>query len=304
MRLRMRRDGRRGAVFPIVLWFAVAAMGLAAALLETTRSSLPESRRSLDAARLRAALRAAVHLTAERLAAERLELGPEGGRLSAELDGVALEVEVRAESGLVELATASPDLLRRLARASGFSVERADMLASAVERARTGRAETGPADAGSAEAGRGAGEMLRPPAKPGLDHPIEVVGAILSGSVENSEIEAIERWLALTTLGTGRSEPLAELAPAAVRAALADRRDERTEGPRTVGPDAPGPATARRSDPAGLYRLRIVARTEGGRVAVRTARIALRAGEAKPVRVVDWSAPLVLPDRPSGTEGS
>jgi hypothetical protein len=302
VRLTSRRDGRRGAVFPIVLWFAVAATGLAVALLETTRGSLPEGRRSLDAARLRAAVRAAVHLTAERLAAERLELGPEGGRLSAELDGVALEVEVRAESGLVELATASPDLLRRLARASGFSPDRADILASAIERARTGRAETAPA--ASIAAGRGAGDALRPPAKPGLDHPIELVAAALPGGVEPGENAAVERWLALTTLGTGRNEPLPEFAPALVRAALADRREEGTEAPRTILPGAPEPAASRRSDPAGLYRLRIVARTESGRVAVRTARIALRAGEAKPVHVVDWSAPLVLPDRPSGTEGS
>lgn len=302
MRLRRGRDGRRGAAFPIVLWFAVAATGLALALLETTHGSLPDGRRAVEAARLRAASRAAVHLAAERLAAERLELGAEGGRLRAALDGVDLEVEVRAESGLVDLAAASPDLLRRLARASGFAPERAEALARGIERARDGRGDA----AASAPVGpdRAPAETLRPPAKPGFDHPIEASALAGIGDGGPNEFAALERWLAVTTLGTGRGEPSPEFAPALVRAALADRASTEAEASRPRAPGAAEPEAARRSDPAGLYRLRIVARTEGGRVAVHTARIALRAGEARPVRIVDWSAPLVLPDRELGAEGS
>lgn len=302
-------DRRRGAALLVVLWLAVAAAGLALALLETSRETLPESRRAVDAVRLRAALRAAVHLTAERLLAERLELGPEGGSLRFEFDGVAVRVRVLGESGLVDPAAASPGLLRALARASGLADEPARSLVERIERLRAGRREEGPAEAVGAI--RGAGDVLRPPARPGLDHPAELP-AVLAGSADPA---VLERWLAVTALGTGRGEPAPELAPPLVRAALAglaaEAREARVEGPRERPAEAPGAVAAaenrpagRRADPAGLYRLQIVASTAGGRQAVRAVRLALRRGEARPVRIVDWSAPLVLAEGSALEEGS
>lgn len=309
--MRARLDRRRGAAFLVVLWFAVAAAGLALALLETSRGSVPDARRAVDAARLRAAVQAAVHLTAERLLLERLELGGEGALLAATLDEIELRVRVTGESGLVDLAAASPDLLRRLARASGLSAERAAALADGIERLRNRSGEE--ERAAAVAAGRAPGETLRPPARPGLDHPIETLALVSGGGLEAGEVEAPARWLSATTLGTARAEPLPELAPRVVRAALAGDRaasgSEPARGPRSApepqGPrSAPEQSRARRSDPAGLYRLEIVASTPGGRVAVRSVRLALRSGEARPVRIVDWSAPLMLTDGPPLQEGS
>lgn len=302
-------DRRRGAALLVVLWLAVAAAGLALALLETSRDAVPESRRAVDAVRLRAALRAAVHLTAERLLAERLELGPEGGTLRFELDGVALRVRVLGESGLVDPAAASPGLLRALARASGLADEPARALVERIERLRAGRREEGPA--GAVGAIRGAGEALLPPARPGLDHPVELLAAL----PPPPDPAVVERWLAATALGTGRAEPLPELAPTPVRAALAgfaaEAREKGVEGPRerpagaaAASGGAESPTGGRRADPAGLYRLEIVAATAGGRHAVRSVRLALRPGEARPVRIVDWSAPLVLAEGSALAEGS
>lgn len=379
MRLSSGRDGRRGAALLVVLWLAVAAAGLALALLETSRAAVPESRRAVDAARLRAALRAAVHLTADRLLRERLELGPEGGLLRFELDEIALEVRVVGESGLVDLASASPGLLRALARASGLREASAEALAQRVERLRAGRGEDGPPAAVGGI--RGAGDALRPPDRPGLDHPIELLAAAADRPGPSMELaaarapefvfadappQAIGRWLAATTLGTGRAEPLPELAPAIVRAAMAGQGRAAgaarpaavgTPGgiadPASVGDSAPivdrgglgapgavadptrlgaagaiggggfagaagaGGATVgpggtaegarsqagRRSDPAGLYRLEIRATTPGGRHAVRSVRLHLRSGEPRPVRIVDWSGPLLLAEAAAPEEG-
>ncbi len=301
-------DGRRGAALLVVLWLAVAAAGLALSLLETSREALPESRRAVDAVRLRAALRGAVHLTAERLLAERLELGPEGGTLRFELDGVAVRVRVLGESGLVDPAAASPGLLRALARASGLADEPARALVERIERLRVGRREEGPA--GAVGAIRAAGEALRPPARPGLDHPVELLAA-LPGPADPA---VVERLLGVTALGTGRDEPVPELAPSLVRAALAglavQAREERVEGLRERPAGAPGAmagtesrTAGRRADPAGFYRLEIVAATAGGRRAARLVRLALRAGDARPVRIVDWSAPLVVAEGSALEEG-
>lgn len=301
MPLRHARDRRRGAALLVVLWLAVGAAGLVLALLETTRTAVPESRRAVDAARLRATVRAAVHLTADRLLRERLELAPEGASLAFSLDGIEARVRVWGESGLVDPAAASPGLLRALGQASGLSAERAAALAERIERWRSGSAANGAA--APAVAARGAGEVLRPPARPGLDHPIETLAAAGSGWSE-AEGAALARWLAATALGTGRAEPAPELAPPPVRQAMA--------GAAAAAPGArPGPPTAqaetaagRRSDPAGLYRLEIVAATPGGRRAVHAVRLALRSGELRPVRIVDWSAPLVLADLSMPAEGS
>lgn len=303
------RDRRRGAALLVVLWLAVAAAGLALALLETSREALPESRRAVDAVRLRAALRAAVHLTAERLLAERLDLGPEGGTLRFELDGVAVRVRVLGESGLVDPAAASPGLLGALARASGLADEPARALVERIERLRAGRREEGPA--GAVGAIRAAGEVLRPPARPGLDHPVELSAAL----PRPADPAVVERLLAATALGTGRAEPVPELAPSLVRAALAglvsEAGEQGVEGAREppVGVVAAGEGTqsrtaGRHADPAGLYRLEIVAATAGGRRAARSVRLALRAGDARPVRIVDWSAPLVLAEGSAFAEGS
>jgi len=302
-------DRRRGAALLVVLWLAVAAAGLALALLETSRDAAPESRRAVDAVRLRAALRAAVHLTAARLLAERLELGPEGGTLRFELDGVALRVRVLGESGLVDPAAASPGLLRALARASGLADEPARALVERIERLRAGRREEGPP--GAVDAVRGVGELPRPPDRPGLDHPVELLAALPAPA----DPAVVERWLAATALGTGRTEPLPDLAPPLVRAALAglaaEAREEGVEGPRerpggasVTGGGTESRTVGRRTDPAGLYRLEIVAVTAGGRRAARSVRLVLRPGEARPVRIVDWSAPLVLAEGSALAEGS
>ena len=300
--MRAPRDRRRGAAFLVVLWFAVAAAGLALALLETTRGAAPEARRAIDAVRLRAAIRAAVHLTAERLLRERLELGGEGALLAATLDEIEVRVRVRGESGLVDLAAASPDLLRRLARASGLPAERAEALAEGIERLRIRGGEEGSAPA--VGAGRAPGETLRPPTRPGLDHPMETLALVSGGGLAADEVAAPARWLSATTLGTGRAEPLPELAPGMVRVALAGDRAAPGSEPARGTRSAAEQSGMRRNDPAGLYRLEIVAGTPGGRVAVRSVRLALRSGEARPVRIVDWSAPLTLTDGPSLPEGS
>lgn len=295
-----RPERRRGAALLVVLWLAVAAAGLALALLEATRTAVPDGRRAVEAARLRAALHAAVHATADRLLREQLELGGEGARLRLVEDEVELRVAVVAESGLVDLASASPGLLAALARASGLPGGRAEALAGRIEALRAGEAEDRPP---AVAAGRGAAEDLRPPARPGLDHPVELRAAA-AADAEPAEEAAIERWLALATLGTGRVEPVPELAPPTVRAALAGAPGAAPRPPPAGPATGPAPAAARRGDPANLYRLELVARTPGGRVAVRSVRLALRKGEPRPVRIVDWSAPLVLPDAPAQAEES
>ncbi|MCS6778682.1 MAG: hypothetical protein NZ555_03135 [Geminicoccaceae bacterium] len=287
----MRLSGparERGAALLAVIWLAVAAAGLALALLESTRLGTPESRRAVDATRLRAALEAAVHATADRLMRERVELRGGTAELRLSLDDVELEVRIQAESGLVDLAAASPDLLRRLAEAAGFESGTARSLAERLARSRTGSGERA-----AAIVQRGAGEELRPPAGPGLDHPFELLhGDALA--IESAEAAAA-RLRAAVTLGTGRSEPLVELAPALVRDALSERSGA-TTGERPAGPMAAMPTGERRADPSDLYRLEILATTPGGRRAVRSVRLALRAGEDRPVRIVDWSGPLPLPE--------
>lgn len=305
---RITLGDRRGAALLIVLWLAVGAAGLALALLETSRAAVPDGRRAVDAARLRGALEAAVHATADRLLAEAVELAPEGGRLELVLDAIEVRVRVVAESGLVDLGTASPGLLLALAEASGWAGPEARALVAEIERRRDGRGRADPAGASSATAVDEAG--LRPPARPGLDHPIEVA-ALADSPAEVAEGDATGRWLSSLTLGTGRTEPHAELAPAQVRAALAGT--SAPPGPsagRKRGDEAPATAGAatepegRRADPAGLYRLEIVAATPGGRLAARSVRLALRPGETRPVRIVDWSAPQALPVAGRRAEGS
>lgn len=298
-----RLTDRRGAALLVVLWLAVAATGLALALLEATRRAGPEDRRALDAIRLRLAVQAAVQATAAQLLREEVELGPEGGRLGFEQDGIALRVRVQAESGLVDLASASPGLLSGLAQATGRTAVEARALAEEIERRRSGR---GGDATDAAAAGPSAATALRPPTRPGLDHPVEV--AELPGTdFEAARVERVERWLALVTLGTGRSEPLVDLAPEAVRAALAGepRGSPGAEGGPPGGDEAGrGPTGPRRADPANLYRLAIVARTPAGRIAVRSTRLLLRPGQDRPVRIVDWSGPELLPDDPFLAEGT
>lgn len=298
-----RLTDRRGAALLVVLWLAVAATGLALALLEATRRAAPDDRRAVDAIRLRLAVQAAVQATAARLLREEVELGPEGGRLGFEQDGIALRVRVTAESGLVDLASASPGLLRGLAEATGRTAVEARALAEEVERRRSGR---GGEATDAPTVGATAATALRPPARPGLDHPAEV--AELPGAdPEAVRVESVARWLALVTLGTGRSEPLADLAPEPVRAALAGEPrgpSGSLGGPSDGGPAGTAPAGPRRADPANLYRLAIVARTPAGRIAVRSARLLLKPGEDRPVRIVDWSGPELLPDDPFLAEGT
>ncbi len=294
---------RRGAALLVVLWLAVAATGLALALLETTRRAGPEDRRTVDGIRLRLAAQAAVQATAARLLLEEIELPPEGGRLAWVQDGIELRVRVAAESGLVDLASASPGLLRGLAEATGRTAVEARALAEEIERRRSGRGAE-PPDA--AAGGLGAASALRPPARPGLDHPVEVA-ALPGARFEAARVEGVARWLSLVTLGTGRSEPLADLAPPAVRAALAGETGGRPAsdgGPPAAASGGTAAAGARRADPAGLYRLAIVARTPAGRVAVRSARLLLRPGEERPARILDWSGPELLPEDPFLAEGT
>lgn len=281
--------GERGAALLIVIWLAVAAAGLALALLESTRLGTPESRRAVDATRLRAALEAAVHATADRLLRERVELRGGTAELRLSLDDVALEVRIQAESGLVDLAAASPDLLRRLAEAAGFQSGTARALAERLARSRTGSS----GERAAAIVQRGAGDELRPPLGPGLDHPFELLHGD-APPIESAEAAGV-RLRGAITLGTGRSEPLVELAPALVRDALAERSGT-TTGERPAGSAAAMSSSGRRADPSDLYRLEILAITPGGRRAARSVRLALRAGEDRPVRIVDWSGPLPLPE--------
>lgn len=288
----MRLSGpsrERGAALLIVIWLAVAAAGLALALLESTRLGTPESRRAVDSVRLRAALEAAVHAAADRILRERVELRAGAGELRLSLDDVDLEVRIQAESGLVDLAAASPDLLRRLALGAGFDSSAARALAERLARSRTGSGR----ERAEAVLQRGAGEELRPPAAPGLDHPFELLYGEEPTSVSTDAAGA--RLVAAVTLGTGRAEPIVELAPTLVRDALADRSGT-TAAERPPGPAVAMPTSERRTDPSNLYRLEILATTPGGRRAVRQVRLALRADEERPVRIVDWSGPLRLPE--------
>lgn len=287
MRVRAGAAGAEsGSAFVVVLWFAVAACGLALALLESSRVTFPEVQREIEAIRLRAAIASAVHVTAARIAAEELELRAGSASLAWDFDGVLLSLRVRAESGLVDLSAASFDLVQRLAEAAGFERETARTLVAMFARKRSqlhGR-ETDAHEEPSPF------EELRPPARPGIDHPVELISALPSEIITVAPKAA--RLLSLVTLGSGSPEPAVELAPSEVREALAAIKDNRARVALMRAEDA---ATVRRRDPQDVYRLEIVAQTAGERRAVRRVTFALRPDDPRPVRIVDWSGAIIAP---------
>ncbi|MDW8124227.1 MAG: hypothetical protein RMJ04_05575 [Geminicoccaceae bacterium] len=286
MRGAARVRAQAGSAFLLALWFAAAASGLALALLDTSREAVPEARRQIDSIRLRAALSSAVHVVAARLSSEKLELRAGTAVLELAHEDIAVSVRVRAESGLVDVAAASPGLVQRLAELVGFDRERARALVDDIERRRTGTRSGDPPENRAPQAFR----ELRPPDRPGLDHPIEVVEAAGGGSGPSAG--PWDRFFAFLTLGTDLPEPVVELAPREVRIALAGTKGDRS--PRSSPQAEVEPVSVRRRDPNDLYRLEILARTPGERMAARRVVLALRPGDIRPVRIVDWSGPLAV----------
>jgi hypothetical protein len=258
----------RGAALLLALGLAVAAALLALASVSKARSVSGDAEAAIEGVRSEAAIRSALALTVATLAdGTRLTLGPTPLELAYQLDGFALKVLVQAESGLVSVNHAPPELLARLAGLAGFDrASVARLQAALADRRRVAVPAALPRDTGAdVDPDRAL------PSASTFVHPAELRTYLAADAAARARLES---WL---TAWTELARPEPALAPPAVRAALGGG------APRAAPPDR---------DPAATYRLRIEAERPGRLRRVREIVLRLEPSSPTGFVVLDWSPPL------------
>lgn len=280
--MRTRRDGEAGVALLFVLWTTVALAALALPFARGSGEDARLLRTALEARHLDAAADAAVWLAADAVVAGRLA---PGGGMRTEFAGTEITVEITGESGRVDLSAASADTLDIWLAAHGIEGGERARLRDALLDWRDGDGLRRPSGAEAPERRR-AGILL--PADRGFLHPFELA------TVPGFAGPRLSALLEDVTVHTGRPEPVAELAPATLRAQLdvppgTAHREESTEnGTVADAGDGNGGRQILPADPAGIYRLDI--RVARGRLTKRVIAVV----EIPPIRPL---APVLLERR-------
>jgi general secretion pathway protein K len=133
--MRMSRHvarNERGAALILVLWVSAAAAALAMGFLGWARAEVGLNRNAEAEIRARLATRSALAATAFEMASGRLALKKGEADLTVSVDGIAVQVTVHGESGLIDLNKGSQGLLEGLAIATGVDRREAAAAAKAI----------------------------------------------------------------------------------------------------------------------------------------------------------------------------
>jgi general secretion pathway protein K len=132
--MRAHRQNERGLVLVVVLWGIAALSLIAAAILSSAATSVRVSRNVWSQLRVQAAADAGAQAAALSLfdPSPSGTAGLDGRERHLSFDDVGVTVSVRDQSGLIDINTAGPELLRSYFRAQGIADTEADALAARV----------------------------------------------------------------------------------------------------------------------------------------------------------------------------
>lgn len=301
----------RGVALVAVLWFTVAIAGMAATFATLARGEALRSRNMVDGIRARAILEAALDRAALELVAPTVAPAQRGIELQWPFDGALVHIVITAESGLVDLNAASPELIASLVRELGADRDMAPRIADAVLDWRDDnslRRPKGAEDRDYRSAGREEGAA---------DAPFGHIGELRQ--LLPVEPGLYRQMRELVTVATGRGNPDSELAAEPVRRAMLGRKEsdkhdssladedgdtaeigdpdvrpeddtEADEDPDPTSADAEHvPESAGFTDPAGLYAVKLEVLLRSGYRAYADAVIWVQETSAgRPFRVLDW----------------
>lgn len=243
----MLSDRQRGMVLLFVLWLVVALAALALPFVQTSGETARLQRAAIETLHLDAAAEAALWLAAEALLVGRLR---PGGELVEEFAGTTIHLAVSGESGRVDLSAATAEVLDLWLEAHGIEGSERAALRDRILDWRDGDSLRRVAGAEADDYRR----LHRPgPADRGFLHPFEL--AAIPGFARPQ----LSAMLADATVFTGYGEPVAELAPATLRARLEGRLPaalQDREG-RGIAVRTGSEKGTRIADPADTYRLAI-----------------------------------------------
>ena len=131
----MRRRAQSGLALVVVLWLLVLITVLVGTFTVMARTETLQARFLFDTTRARYAAEAGLHRAVFELRNPDLETRwvADGRSYQFELDGVAVEVSVRDETGKIDLNAAQADLLTNLFVSKGLEQEPAAELADAIQ---------------------------------------------------------------------------------------------------------------------------------------------------------------------------
>ncbi len=250
----------RGAALLLVMWLILLLSGLVAGYAMAARIESLQGNGLARSVAARQAARAGIEIAVSRLvqADPALRWHADGGSNAVEFDGARIEVEVRDETGKIDLNAAAPDLLAGLFRGLGEPQGAATRLSGAIVDWRDDDTLTQPA--GGAEDADYASAGLAWGAK---DAPFETVAEV--EQVLGMHPGLFAAAAPHLTVYSGSAIPNANFADGAVLAAMGAERPEPLPGAALDGGSG-----------SGTYSIRSRARLPDGRSAQLT--VILRAG--------------------------
>lgn len=295
--------GERGMALVIVLWFTAAIAALAVAFGALAHGEALRSRNMVDSITARALLRGALDRAVLEILRPTQPAPAEGVVLDWRLAGARIGIEIRGESGRVDLNQAEAPLLKALVEGLTRDEAAASRVADAIIDWR---------DPDSLRQAHGAEDREYRaadrvgPANAAFVHPAEL------REVLPVDMALYRRLRPLVTVSTGAARPDLDRAEPLTRQAVLGLKSEGKEGeqgaaaPAEAGlppakggepphepPGAGGEPPERRiegvSDPASVFALRLDVRLANGYEAHADALVWLDQGnDGRPYRILDW----------------